>query len=72
MTTRKFTLEVVDYDENLSIETKNDGFNGMEIIGILELKIRDISEQMMMPAKFKRTKIKEDGAYAVVKEGEEV
>lgn len=71
MINKKFILEAIDDGESLTINSTNDRFSGMEVIGILELKIRDLREQMQGPAKFNRTKIQEDGVYAVVKEGEE-
>lgn len=71
MITKKFTFEVIAKDGAITMESNNDGFTALEVIGILETKARDIYEQMRMPAKFKRIKIKEDGAYAIVKEGEE-
>lgn len=62
-----------DKDGNLELKFENHGFDGMEIIGILETKKSDIVEQTTHPERFKfiREVGFEDGTMAKkVKEGE--
>ncbi len=44
---KKFTLEVTESDDEKSqMNSRNDGFSAMEILGILEFKRDDILSQM--------------------------
>lgn len=71
---KKFTIEIV-FDENdgmIHTNVTNDGFNAMELLGLLEMKKMDIIDQCLYPEKFKHTrKFKADNEwYEVTKEGE--
>jgi hypothetical protein len=61
-------------DDNIRLEFRNEGFNGMEIIAILETKKADLIDQAMHPEKFKfvREAVLDDGSTVKkVKEGED-
>lgn len=69
---KKFTLTAyVDEDDMLRINAECEGFNGFEIIGILDMKIRDIREQMTNPAKFERKLIKKDSVEEIIEKEDE-
>lgn len=45
--TRKYTIDVTDYtDGTSSMERVNEGFNGLELIGILEFARSEIIQQL--------------------------
>jgi len=43
---KKYILVVTETDEGLNFRSKSDGFNALEILGVLTSKIEDIKEQM--------------------------
>lgn len=60
---KEFTMTVRSSEDGKSIicDTFNNGWNGMEIIGFLESKKRDIFDQINHPEEFVRTGIDENG-----------
>lgn len=72
---KKFTLVCTEKeDEQIEMRMVNEGFNGMEILAILEIKKADLIEQVTHPEKFtfKREGVDEDGSVIKkFKEGEE-
>ena len=70
---KKFTIEIVcDADGMTHTTVTNDGFNALELLGLLEMKKMDIIDQCINPEKFKMTRhCKLDAEdYEIVKEGE--
>ena len=68
---KKFTLTAEADDKQITISSENDGFNFMELIGILEHKLRDLYEELKYPERFKRFYVDKDGKRVeVVKESE--
>lgn len=65
---RKFTM-IATMDENGSVylDTKNEGFSGCEILGLLECKRDDIVHQIKNYTDFKRTFV-EDGKEVNIEE----
>lgn len=69
---KKFTLTAEADDKQITVSSENDGFNFMELIGILEHKLRDLYEELKYPEQFKRFHVDKDGnRVEMVKEGEE-
>ena len=66
-------FELIATVENgyLNIETKNEGFNSLDIIGILDMKRADIVRQVNEKTNFKRTLINDDGSKEDISEKEE-
>lgn len=62
----KFIMMATIEDGKLHIETENQGFTGLEIIGLFESKKEDILRQMKHPAEFKR--IVDDGIMVTEEE----
>lgn len=58
----RFELVATSINGNLTIETKNEGFNALELIGILDTKRDDIVRQVNCEADFKRTFVNDDGS----------
>lgn len=59
---KRFMFEVVNDGEKVSFNSENSGFNAMELVGMLTLKIDDIKEQCfgeIKPDVVTRTIIKE-------------
>lgn len=77
MATYKKTFELTcteSKDGNIELRMDNHGFNGMELIAILETKKADLIDQVIHPANFKiiRETELEDGSMAKkIKEGED-
>lgn len=44
---KKFSIEFIDDNGKLNINSKNDGFNAFEIIGFFKWKIDDIERQIL-------------------------
>ena len=53
---KKFELTITETDEGITITGDNNGFNAIELIGILEAKKQDIVEQLNHPEKFKHVR----------------
>ena len=69
--TKKFTLTAEADDKQITVTGENDGFNVMELIGILDHKIRDLYEELRYPERFKRFYTDKDGnRVELVKESE--
>jgi hypothetical protein len=43
---KEFIIKFTANEGHMEIESKNEGFNGLEIIGMLTLKIDDIRDQV--------------------------
>lgn len=64
---KELVLRAIENDEgNLRIETTVSGFNGSEIIGILEIRKQDLLDQMCERAEFTRTRIYADGSTGTI------
>lgn len=70
---KKFTLIITDNgDGSLNFSGENIGFNGLELIGLLDMKKVDVIDQMNGRYDFKRYAVNEKGERTeIVKEGEE-
>ena len=68
---KKFTMTATEDNNRLNIEIEVEGFNTLEIIGVLELKLRDIYSQIDAPAKFTRKRIMEDGTVVMIEEAQD-
>lgn len=72
---KTFKLVCTEKDDGMiEMRMQNEGFNGMEIIAILETKKADLIEQTTHPEKFRyeREAVLEDGSTVKkIKEGEE-
>ena len=62
---KKFELTVTEENGQLNTIGNNDGFNALELVGLLELKKQDVINQIKHPEKFKHTR-------TVVKDGEKI
>ena len=62
MKTQRFTVEIItDENGDSKMSSENEGFNPMELLGVLNFKIHDIMfqlEQRVKPAKIVRKVIK--------------
>ena len=68
---KKFTLTAEADDKQITVTGENDGFNFMELIGILEHKLRDLYEELKYPERFKRFYVDKDGnRVEIIKESE--
>lgn len=68
---RTFEIKFEETKTGCHVETTNDGFNALELIGLLQLKILDIAEQVKDPTKFERNFLSDDGKlYRVTKKEE--
>lgn len=59
---KKFILLVTETDEGCRFDSKNQGFNALEVLGILSSKIEDIKDQMkglINPTIFERKLVEE-------------
>lgn len=63
----------VDDDDVMTTKVYNDGFNGLELLGILDLKKTDIIDQSFHPEKFKfvRTALQDGTIVQKIREDEE-
>ena len=72
---KKFTLTCTqDNEDNVQLKFVNEGFNGMEIVAVLETKKADLIEQFTHPEKVKYERVctLENGSkMKKIKEGEE-
>ena len=70
---KKFIIEIIVDEDGMShTNVTNNGFNAIELLGLLELKKMDIIDQCINPEKFKLTRrcILDNEEYEVTKEGE--
>ena len=59
-------------NEQVECHTINEGFSGMELIGLLEVKKCDVLKQFMYPERFKRNFVDDDGTMSeLVEESED-
>ena len=67
---KEFVLRCVQkVDDNIELSMRNDGFNGMEIVAILETKKADLIEQVTHPEKFTyRREYKDTDGSTIIKE----
>lgn len=66
---RYYKIEVFDKGEKVTIQAYNDGFNTLELIGLLESKKQDLLNQLKNQSEFERT-VKKDGNEYGIKEKE--
>ena len=66
---RYYKIEVFDNEGNITISAYNDGFNVLELIGLLESKKQDLLNQLKNQSEFERT-FKKDGTEYEIKEKE--
>ena len=72
MKTKKCTIVFEqDADGVVHCNTEIEGFNGNEIMGLLEVKKYDLFNQMMFPTKYKRIRVDNGVAVEIVKEESE-
>ena len=64
---KSFKLTAYETIEGAMIETENEGYNAIEILGLLEAKKRHIIEQIYNPDRFKRVYVS-DGEEITTKE----
>jgi hypothetical protein len=64
---KSFKLTAYETREGTMVETENEGYNAIEILGLLEAKKRDIIEQIYNPDRFKRINVS-DGTEIEVRE----
>ena len=60
---KKYTLEIIENNEGQAIKCINEGYNALELIGLLAWKQRDIEKQMfgeIQPDIVTRTVIKDE------------
>ncbi len=43
---KRYTLEAKIEDGRLKVNSENDGFNGLEVLGILQMKVVDVLAQL--------------------------
>ena len=67
----EFKLIVTSENNRLTFKATNNGFNAIELVGILESKKLDILNQINDIHKFKRTVVDEDGNKIDISEKEE-
>ena len=67
---KEFVLKCIQKDDdNIELSMSNDGFNGMEIMAILETKKFDLIEQVTHPEKFTyRREYKDTDGSTIIKE----
>lgn len=65
---KKFTMTVTIENEKVNAHSHNDGLSGLEIIGILQLKINDIVCQMKHPSQFERVLVEDGQEFKIVEE----
>ena len=72
MIDKRWTL-VFEEDENggIRISSKNDGFNSMELLALLDLKKTDVLAQLSPETVFKRVFVDENGNEFELKEEKE-
>lgn len=68
---KQFTLTVAEENGQLSIDGDNKGFNALELIGLLALKLGDIIDQVNEPTKFTRTATDGDSTFEITDKKEE-
>lgn len=64
---KSFKLTAYETREGTMVETENEGYNAIEILGLLEAKKRDLMEQIYNPDRFKRINVS-DGTEIEVRE----
>ncbi len=42
---KKYTIEIIDEGNKISMSRKNDGFNAIELIGFMEMTKQDLIDQ---------------------------
>ncbi len=70
---RRFTLIFTEDENNKTIacHSINEGFSGIELMGLCEMKLLDVRDQLINEPKFKRYFVHKDGTKEeVVKESE--
>ena len=71
---RKFTVTFTEdtYNETIACSSTNEGFSAIELMGLLEMKLLDVREQLRNEPKFKRYFVHKDGTKEeIVKESED-
>jgi len=43
---KQYTLEVISIDDDITVKTTNNGFNAIELVGLLRWKLDDVVDQM--------------------------
>jgi hypothetical protein len=64
---RTYTLIFTEHDAGgMDVSATNCGFNGLELVTLLELKKQDILEQVRNPIKFNRVIHRDNGEVAEI------
>lgn len=67
---REFHITFTINDEGLSIVSRNEGFTGLELIGLLDLKRDDLIKQIADPTQFTRTAVYDYGKKDIIEDKE--
>lgn len=65
---RRFQIEFKETETGLEINSENEGFDAIELIGLLDLKTIDIKDQVFRTANFNRTYVHENGKKEKIEE----
>ena len=68
---KRFTIIFTEKDDNVECKAVNEGFTGMELIGLLEIKKTDIIRQFTNPELFRRFVTDTDGVAKDIIQGAE-
>ena len=61
-----------EYKEGIEVHSINKGFSAIELMGLLEMKLLDVREQLRNEPKFKRYFVHKDGTKEeIVEKGED-
>lgn len=68
---KQFTLTFTEEDGHLTTGGNNDGFNALELVGLLSLKIGDVLDQVNKSTTFSRVVKKPDGSVVEIENKKE-
>lgn len=71
---RKFIVTFTEdgYSKTIECHSINEGFSGIELMGLLQMKCSDVREQLKNAPQFKRYLVNKDGTKEeIVKESED-
>lgn len=69
---KTFRIEFVVENNELSVDSVNDGFTAIEVLGLLEYKKADIIAQIQGPDNFSRKCVNKEGQLLYIKKEEAV
>ena len=65
---KEYVLIAKAIGNELEIHTTNEGFEPLELVGVLEIKRNDLIKQMQEACVFERTVVRENGEIIDIKE----